>query len=392
MLDYLGRFEEAETSTRTALRLRPEDAVAHRNLGYILYHLGRATEAQASYRAALRLRSERPEYHMSLGLALLMAGQFEEGWKEFEWRWQTELMTSRGPLFPVPSWNGETIGDRVILLLSDQGQGDTLQFCRYVPRVAAGARRTILAVQPSLVRLMSRLPGVSEIITQDVQPSSFDLWCALMSLPYAVGTTPETIPATPYLTADPADVTRWRERLTGLTGLRVELCWAGERSPNMSKIVVDRRRSVSLATLAPFGEISGVQFISLQKGPPAAEAACPPQGMQFHDFTDDLHDFADTAALIESSRSRHQRRYGGCASGRCTRQTGLAIEPFRHLLALAPKPGRQSLVSVAAPVSPTHARRLAQRDQPRARRPAAPCCGRPQSITATGANPLIARL
>ena len=299
VLDYLGRFAEAEASVRTALRLRPEDALAHRNLGYILYHLGRAAEAQASYRAALCLRSERPECHASLGLALLMAGQFEEGWKEFEWRWQTELMTSRGPLFPVPSWNGETIGDRVILLLSDQGQGDTLQFCRYVPRVAAGARRTILAVQPSLVRLMSRLPGVSEIITQGVQPSSFDLWCALMSLPYAVGTTLETIPATPYLTADPADVTRWRERLAGLTGLRVGLCWAGERSPNVSKIVVDRRRSVSLATLAPFGEISGVQFISLQKGPPAAEAARPPQGMQFHDFTDDLHDFADTAALID---------------------------------------------------------------------------------------------
>jgi Tfp pilus assembly protein PilF len=300
VLDYLGRFEEAEASVRTALRLQPEDALAHYNLGRILYHLGRATEAQASYRTALRLRPEMPGWRMALGQALLLAGQFEEGWKEFEWRWQTGRMARVGPLFPVPSWNGEAIGDRVILLLADQGHGDTLQFCRYVPQIAAGARRTVLAVQPSLVRLLSRLPGVSEIITQDDGPSSFDLWCALMSLPHAVGTTLETIPATtPYLTADPTDVAHWRERLAGLAGLRVGLCWAGGRTRDLSKIAADRRRSITLDILALLGEISGVQFISLQKGPPAAEAARPPQGMELHDFTEDLHDFADTAALIE---------------------------------------------------------------------------------------------
>jgi Flp pilus assembly protein TadD len=300
VLDFLGRFEEAEVSVRTALRLRPEYALAHSNLGYILYHLGRATEAQVSYRTALRLRPETPEWHVGLGLALLMAGQLEEGWNEFEWRWQTEPLVRLGTLFPVPFWNGEAIGDRVILLLADQGHGDTLQFCRYVPQIAARASRTVLGVQPSLVRLLSRLPGVSEIITQDVQPLYFDVWCALMSLPHAVGTTLETIPATPHLTADPADVAHWRERLAGLAGLRVGLCWAGGRSDNLSKIVVDRRRSITLDTLAPLGEISGVQFISLQKGAPAAEAARPPQGMELRDFSEDLHDFADTAALINN--------------------------------------------------------------------------------------------
>jgi hypothetical protein len=146
---------------------------------------------------------------------------------------------------------------------------------------------------------MSRLPGANEIIIQGVQPPSFDLWCAFMSLPYAVGTTLETIPPTPYLTADPADVAHWRERLADLAGLRVGLCWAGGRLRNPSKNAEDRRRSINLAMLAPLSGISGVQFISLQKGPPAAEVARPPQGMQVHDFTEDLHDFADTAALID---------------------------------------------------------------------------------------------
>ena len=121
-----------------------------------------------------------------------------------------------------------------------------------------------------------------------------------MSLPHAVGTTLETIPATtPYLTADPADVAHWRARLAGLAGLRVGLCWAGGRF-NLGQIVVDRRRSITLDALAPLGDVSGVQFISLQKGPPAAQAARPPRGMELHDFTEDLHDFADTAALIDN--------------------------------------------------------------------------------------------
>jgi hypothetical protein len=178
--------------------------------------------------------------------------------------------------------------------------GDTLQFCRYVPQVAACAGRTILAVQPALMRLLSRLPGVSEIIDQDGRPP-VDLWCGLMSLPHAVGATLETIPATTsYLTADPADVAHWRERLAGFAGLRVGLCWAGERSNNLSKIVVDRRRSITLDALAPLGDVSGVRFISLRKGPSAAQAARPPRGMELHDFTEDLHDFADTAALIDN--------------------------------------------------------------------------------------------
>jgi Flp pilus assembly protein TadD len=298
VLDDLGRFEEAEASVRTALRLQPEHAYAHFNLGNILCHLGRTSEAEASYRAALRLQPESPGWRTALGLALLLAGQFEEGWKEYEWFWQTGPMVKLGSHLGVPFWNGETIGDRVILLVAAAaGHGDTLQFCRYVPQVAACARMTILAVQPALVRLLSRLPGVGEIITEDGRPSSFDLWCPLMSLPHAVGTALETIPATtPYLTADPLDVADWRERLAGLAGLRVGVCWAGGRSD----VVVDRRRSITLDTLVPLGEVSGVQFISLQKGPPAAQVACPPQGMELYDFTEDLHDFADAAALIDN--------------------------------------------------------------------------------------------
>jgi tetratricopeptide (TPR) repeat protein len=230
LLEYLGRFEEAEASVRTALRLQPERGVAHCHLGNILYDLGRAGEAEASYRAALRLRPEVPGLHASLGFALLLAGQFEEGWKEFESRWVSEPGATLRPLWGMPSWNGEAIGDRAIH--------------SYPPMRAAGTR-------------------CSSVVMSRRSPR-------------------------------PADVAHWRDRLAGLAGLRVGLCWAGGRSN------LDRRRSITLDALAPLGEVSGVQFISLQKGPPAAEAARPPRGTQLHDFTEDLHDFADTAALIEN--------------------------------------------------------------------------------------------
>ena len=138
VLDDLGRFEEAEASVRAALRLEPENAFAHAYLGYILFHLGRCGEAEASYGTALRLRPDKREWG-GLGEALLLAGQFEEGWKEFGQAWLTERLAGWRPLLGVPVLEREAIWDRVILLLAESGLGDALQFCRHVPQVACGA-------------------------------------------------------------------------------------------------------------------------------------------------------------------------------------------------------------------------------------------------------------
>jgi hypothetical protein len=168
-----------------------------------------------------------------------------------------------------------------------------------VPLIAAAAM-TVLEVQAPLVRLLSRLPGVMAIVTRGNRLPAFDLHCPLLSLPGAFGTTLDTIPAvTSYLAADPALAADWRERLAGLDGLRVGLVWAGGQRLGPRLAAVDRRRSITLDTMAPLGEVSGVNFISLQKGEPAVQAASPPRGLALHDFKTDLHDFADTAALVE---------------------------------------------------------------------------------------------
>jgi tetratricopeptide (TPR) repeat protein len=297
----LGRLTEAEASYREAVRLRPNSAEAHNNLGAALHALGRTAKAEASYREALRRQPDYADAHNNLGHTLLLAGQLQEGWNECEWRWKTRHLVSVARNFPAPLWSGEAIGDRVILLHAEQGFGDTLQFCRYVPLIASGAR-TILEVQPALAQLLSRLPGITEIVARGDPLPPFDLHCPLMSLPRAVGTTLDTIPAaTSYLDADPTRAAGWLERLAGLPGLRIGLVWAGSARSEMPELTaVDRRRSIALDLMAPLGEVSGVSLISLQKGEPAAQAGHRPDGMALHDFTADLHDFADTAGIIDA--------------------------------------------------------------------------------------------
>jgi|SRR5579859_717665 len=334
-LRELGRPAEAEASYREALRLRPDYPEAHNNLGNVLSDLDRLTEAEASYREALRLLPDCPEIHNNLGGALsdlgctaealacyetalairpddvsahfgrsrvlLLRGEYAEGWREFEWRWRggtAEEIKLRG--FAEPQWQGENVAGKTLLLHAEQGFGDTLQFCRYASLVGATAR-VILEVQPPLVRLCSTLAGVAQVVARGERLPAFDLHCPLMSLPLAVRTTLNTIPSgVPYLAADPELVAEWRERLAGLDGLRVGLVWAGSLRLEPELSAIDRRRSITLAMMAPLGEASGVNFISLQKGAPAAQSANATLGLALYDFTANLRDFADTAALIEA--------------------------------------------------------------------------------------------
>jgi tetratricopeptide (TPR) repeat protein len=323
-LKALGRPEEAAASCRQALELLPGFAAAHNNLGAALADLDRLGEAEACYRSALRCEPAYPEAYNNLGNAargqgrwqeavghirqalalapdyveahynlawsLLLNGDYAEGWREFEWRWRLEA-GAPARASGVPQWRGEPLGDRVLLLHAEQGAGDTLMFCRYAA-LAARLGRVLLEVPAPLVELLSGLPGLAGVYATGTSLPAFDLQCPLLSLPLAFGTEVATIPAdVPYLRADPARVAQWRRRLLSVEGRRVGLAWAGNPAQRD-----DRRRSIPLASLAPLGEVPGIAFVSLQKG----RRDAPPAGMRLHDWTDELHDYADTAALIEA--------------------------------------------------------------------------------------------
>lgn len=300
-LQGLNRQAEAEACYRQALALGAPPAKVLNNLGLLLQELGRPAEAEEACRQALAHAPGQPDARTNLAFAMLLRGAYEEGWREYEARWQVASMASFARRFAQPQWTGrQRLAGRTILLHAEQGFGDTLQFCRYASLVAKRGARVLLEVQPALCRVMESLAGVSAVIPAGEALPAFDLHCPLMSLPLAFGTTLETIPAQlPYLWADPPEAAVWRRRLASFPGRQVGLVWGGSsRLGQPQATAIDRRRSIPLEWLAPLARVPGVSFVSLQLGPPADQV--PPAGMTLHDPTGELRDFADTAALIEA--------------------------------------------------------------------------------------------
>ncbi len=295
---------EARGDAATAIALlrgmverNPQDAGAWVNLGILLARQRDFAPALDAYRRATAVAPDFALAHYNAARLHLVTGDLAQGWAKAEWRLRLDRAERLPPGFNQPRWTGAPLAG-TLLLHAEQGFGDTIQFCRYVP-LAARRARILLSVPPPLVRLLSRLEGVAEFVQPGRPIPDFAQYCSLMSLPHVFGTTLATIPAEiPYLTAEPAAIESWRQRLAGLTRLKVGLVWAGGAAqpdrPDAAR--ADARRSLALAALAPLAGLA--DFVSLQKGPPAAQI--PPAGLVLHDFTAELKDFADTAALIEA--------------------------------------------------------------------------------------------
>jgi len=309
-----GQVDEAISAYRQAIDLKPGFPDAHSNLGVALFDKGQLDEAIAAHRQAIALKPNFPAAHFALALALLAQGDFIRGWEEYEWRWQLREGGPSPRNFPQPHWDGSPLHGRTILLHAEQGFGDTFQFIRYAPLVAQRGGRVIVECQPGFGALLASVAGTAQIVTCGEPLPAFDVHCPLMSLPWAFGTQLETIPAdVPYLRTDATKVARWQERLArestspGPTEplrselLKVGLVWAGGSRPQqLNANRIDRRRSMHLSQFAPLAEVPGVMFVSLQKGGPAEQALTPPRGLRLLDWTAELQDFSDTAALVES--------------------------------------------------------------------------------------------
>jgi tetratricopeptide (TPR) repeat protein len=294
-LERKRQLDEAIAAYRQAIRLQPDFAEAHNNLGNALIDKGQLDEAMAACRRAIALKGDYAEAHRNLSVALLVRGDLQQAWEEYEWRWKCKDSLSPQGNLAQPRWDGRPLEDRALLLYAEQGLGDALQFVRYVPLVEQRGGRIILECQAELQRLFQTIAGRCQIVARGQPLGAFDLHCPLLSLPRVFGTTLANVPNdVPYLHADAEEAGRWRSRLAEHSPLvKVGLGWAGNPRNR-----TDRSRSINLARLAPLGQVPGVRFFSLQKGAAAAEAKTPPHGMELVDWTEDLKDFADTAALI----------------------------------------------------------------------------------------------
>jgi tetratricopeptide (TPR) repeat protein len=294
LLHAFGRYEEAVASYRQALAVKPDHADAHNNLGLALRDLNRHEESVRCFELAQAIEPDHVDAHVNEALARLALGDYAAGWKEYAWRLHTANF-SKGKKRPAqPLWLRQfDISGKTILLHGEQGLGDTIQFARFVPRVAKLGGKVVLAVQRPLTALMAGLRGASVVRGQGDPVPPFDAYCPLPSLPLAFKTTLETIPAdVPYLSAPADRLAKWRPVLDGLARPRIGLMWTrGAASPQ-------DRRSLPLRVLLPLLELRDIQFVALQKELPDGEVALF-QSTGVPSFLGErLADLADTAAII----------------------------------------------------------------------------------------------
>jgi tetratricopeptide (TPR) repeat protein len=269
VLRVLDRFPEAIDAFRQALAVCPELAEAHSNLGNALVQLSRLPEAESAYRQALALRADYGDARFCLAVLLLRMGRFEEGWRQYECRYDEPSFVhhqSRAML-SCPQWSGETLAGKSLLVWQEDGLGDMLQLSRYFALLKAqGATHIAFACAPALHRLMARIDGVDAVLDHGAAMagvSSYDCWTSLLSAPLYLRTTLNTIPRATQFVLEPALVEQWRPALDALPpGSKIGLVWKGN-----AKHHNDANRSIpSLATLAPLWSVPGLSFVSLQKG------------------------------------------------------------------------------------------------------------------------------
>ncbi len=253
------------------------------NRGTVLRNLMRLEEAEAALRRAIALAPDHAAAHASLGINCLLAGRDTEGFALYERR--HDLTPPRAD--PAPRWQGQPLAGRTLLVHAEGGFGDTLQFCRFLPQAAQGGR-VVVTAQAALLGLLRDMPGVAAVFPENADPPPHDFQLPMMSLPFALGIRIASLPAGPYLRADPDRAATWQARLAACPGLRVGLCWRGN-----ADYTQDVARSVPAKTAARLLDIPGICFVSLQK-----DAADPLPSPNLLDWTAELADFSDTAALV----------------------------------------------------------------------------------------------
>ena len=294
----LNHFDEALTNFDKAINLKQDYAEAYSHRGNALKQLKRFDDAFTSYNKAIHIKPNYAEAHWNLSLLNLLLGNFKIGWEGYDWRWKHDSVSKTSGIrnFNKPLWVGtESLINKTILLYAEQGLGDTIQFCRYVPLVSQLGTKVILEVQRPLVNLLSSLEGVNQIVSTGDNLPEFDYQIPLLSLPRVFKTELASIP--PHvnnLTNHGEKISKWQEILGEKRKPRIGLVWS-----SASHFKEDSKRSMSLLDLLSALPREKFEYICLQKEIKEIDKSTHEANPQIQFFGNDLDDFTDTAALIE---------------------------------------------------------------------------------------------
>ena len=289
-----GDFARALVGYDRIIAIKPDFADAYANRGASFAALNRPNEALANFDQAIAINPDHVEAHLGRAITWLLLGDFARGWAEFEWRWKTPQgrALQRHKRISQPLWLGaEDINGKTILLHSERGLGDTLQFCRFAKHVHDLGATVLLQVQEPLVEVID-LDGVAQVFADTQQPPPFHVHCPLLSLPMALKIELAGIPSGKYLRAPLASAARWRAKLGERSKPRIGLVWRGD--PDNP---IDQRRSLALAQLLP--HLPGrYQYMSLQKELNESERGIVAAHSLDFSHSRELN-FVETAALCE---------------------------------------------------------------------------------------------
>jgi hypothetical protein len=289
-------FSEAIINYLEALKIAPNESDVHSNLGVAYQEQGDTEQAICCYIEAIRLDTDNAEAHRNLGMAYLQIGNFNDGWKEYEWRWKTHHFKNLHRNWSKPRWLGDDAKAKTLLVHCEQGFGDTLQFSRYLPLVAKKVNRLIVEAPQELVELLQRINGVDKVIIAGTPLPNFDLQIPMLSLPYAFQTLLDTIPDTiPYLNTSDNKAHLWLDRLAKKEmDVLVGLAWRGGET--------HQRNAMRSPGLEVFKNLlhddHNIRFICLQKDQGAEDLSQFYWAQNVEFFSDKLESFDDTAALV----------------------------------------------------------------------------------------------
>jgi tetratricopeptide (TPR) repeat protein len=300
LLGAMGRYEDEMAAYRQAIARKPDFVRAYVNLGVALRDQHRFDEALQQFKKALAIDPNDPGARTNRAQTNLLLGEFEHGWREYEWRWRDG--TDSHGFDAATLWNGtQPLSGKTVLVHHEQGFGDTLQFVRFTDRLSAAGARVVLRVQDALLPLLGAYPGVAEVIGASAPPPRFDYHIPLMSLAFALKVrAPDLAGPQAYLRADPARVAQWEglfgsDTASSLRRPRVGLVWSGSRGH-----LNDRNRSMPLAQFDTL-LAADADFVSLQKDVREDDrdrlVQLVARGV-VRDVAERLASFADTAALI----------------------------------------------------------------------------------------------